>query len=75
MTTAHMPTGLIGAAIRRVEDPALLTGKGCYTDDIQLPDMLHMALLRSPYAHANILSSDTSAARTLPGVEALTDKN
>jgi carbon-monoxide dehydrogenase large subunit len=71
MTTAHMPTGLIGAAIRRVEDPALLTGKGCYTDDIQLPDMLHMALLRSPYAHANILSSDTSAARTLPGVEAV----
>ena len=71
MTTEHTSTGLIGAAIRRVEDPVLVTGKGYYTDDIQLPGMLHMALLRSPYPHAKILSINTIAARTLPGVEAV----
>ncbi len=52
MTSEHIPTGLIGASIRRVEDPPLITGKGCYVDDIKLPGMLHMAVLRSPYAHA-----------------------
>jgi carbon-monoxide dehydrogenase large subunit len=71
MTTAHTSTGLIGASIRRVEDPVLLTGKGCFTDDIQLPGMLHLAILRSPYAHARILSINASAARALPGVEAV----
>ena len=39
MTTDHAPTGLIGASIRRVEDPVLVAGKGCYVDDIQLPGM------------------------------------
>jgi carbon-monoxide dehydrogenase large subunit len=69
MTTQHAPAGLIGASIRRVEDPLLLTGKGCYVDDLQLPGMLHMALLRSPYPHAKIIEIDTSAARGMPGVE------
>ena len=68
MTTEHTETGLIGASIRRVEDPLLVTGKGCYVDDVQLPEMLHMALLRSPYPHAKIISINTSAAKSMPGV-------
>ncbi len=71
MTTQHNATGLIGASIRRVEDPVLVTGKGCYTDDIQLPGMLHLALLRSPYPHAKIISISTTAAKAMPGVEAV----
>jgi carbon-monoxide dehydrogenase large subunit len=71
MTAEYTPTGLIGAAIRRVEDPVLLTGKGCYTDDIQLPGMLHLAFLRSPHPHAKILSIDISTARAMPGVTAV----
>jgi len=71
MTTGHTPSGLIGASIRRVEDPLLVTGKGCYTDDIQLPGMLHMALLRSPYPHAKVISINTSAAKTMAGVQAV----
>src|SRR5262249_9578845 len=68
MTTEHTTDGLIGAPIRRVEDPALITGKGCYVDDMQLPGMLHMVFLRSPYPHANILSIQTSTAQAMPGV-------
>ncbi|HSE88051.1 MAG TPA: xanthine dehydrogenase family protein molybdopterin-binding subunit, partial [Candidatus Binatia bacterium] len=68
MTTEHTPTGLIGASIRRVEDRPLITGAGCFTEDIQLPGMLHMAFLRSPYPHAKIISIDTSAAKAMAGV-------
>src|SRR5438128_11897353 len=71
MTTEHTTTGLIGASIRRVEDAPLITGKGCYTEDIQLPEMLHMALLRSPYPHAKIISIDSSAAKAMAGVIAV----
>ncbi len=71
MTSEHTGTGLIGASIRRVEDGALLTGKGCFVDDIQLPGTLYMAILRSPYPHAKIISINTTAARDLPGVEAV----
>ena len=45
---------LFGATVKRREDPRLITGKGMYTDDFKLPGMLHMAILRSPYAHARI---------------------
>jgi CO/xanthine dehydrogenase Mo-binding subunit len=69
MTTQHVPAGLIGASIRRVEDPVLVTGKGCFTDDVQLPGMLYLAILRSPYPHAKITSINTDAARAIPGVE------
>jgi aerobic carbon-monoxide dehydrogenase large subunit len=69
MTTDHQPSGLIGASTKRVEDPPLITGKGCYTDDINLPDMLHLAFQRSPYPHAKIVSIDTSKAKSMPGVE------
>ncbi|MGH7772012.1 MAG: xanthine dehydrogenase family protein molybdopterin-binding subunit, partial [Candidatus Binatia bacterium] len=71
MTTQHTGTGLIGASIRRVEDGPLITGAGCYVDDIELPGMLHMAFLRSPYPHAKILSIDTSAATAMAGVIAV----
>lgn len=63
--------GLIGASHPRVEDGPLLIGAGHYVDDFQLPGTLHMALLRSPHPHARIVSLDTSAARALPGVEAV----
>src|SRR6202000_2952369 len=59
-----------GASIRRSEDPRILTGKGRYVDDIKLPGMLHAAFVRSPLAHARVLSVDVSAARALPGVVA-----
>ena len=68
MTTEHSPNGLIGASIRRVEDPILVAGKGCYVDDIQLPGMLYLAFLRTTYPHAKIVSIDTSAARSMAGV-------
>jgi carbon-monoxide dehydrogenase large subunit len=71
MTTQHAPSGLIGASIRRVEDNPLITGRGRYVDDVQIPGMLHMALLRSPYPHAKIISIDASAAKQMPGVEAV----
>ena len=58
----------MGNSVPRKEDPALLTGRATYTDDIRLPGMLHLAVLRSPHAHARITSTDTSAARDLPGV-------
>jgi carbon-monoxide dehydrogenase large subunit len=71
MTTEHLPGGLIGRSVRRVEDPVLITGKGCYVDDVQLPGMLHMTFLRSPYPHAKILSIHVSAAQAMPGVVAV----
>ena len=58
----------IGKDMKRVEDPRLLTGKGKYIDDIELPRMAHAAVMRSPHAHARIVSIDTSAAKKLPGV-------
>ena len=66
-----MTTRLFGSGIRRREDPRLITGRASYTDDIKLPGMVHAAILRSPYAHANITSIDTSAAVCQPGVIAV----
>src|SRR6476619_1917604 len=62
---------VLGEPIKRVEDPRFITGNGNYLDDIKLPSMTHMAILRSPYAHANIRSVDTSRAKTMPGVVAV----
>jgi aerobic carbon-monoxide dehydrogenase large subunit len=59
-----------GASIKRSEDPRILTGQGRYVDDIKLPGILHAAFVRSPLAHARVLSVDVSAARELPGVVA-----
>src|SRR5215210_4042422 len=57
-----------GNSVPRKEDAALLAGRATFTDDIRLPGMLHLAILRSPYAHARITSIDTSAAKAIPGV-------
>jgi len=62
---------LVGTPIKRREDPRLITGQATYVDDIKLPGMLHMAVLRSPYGHARITSINTDAARKLPGVVAV----
>lgn len=63
-----MATRWFGAPVQRLEDPRLLRGKGTYVDDIDLPDLLHAAVLRSPHAHAKINRIDASAALALPGV-------
>jgi len=60
--------GPVGERIKRVEDPRFITGQARYLDDIKLTGMTHLAILRSPYAHANIRSIDTSAAAAMPGV-------
>ena len=60
-----------GASIKRSEDPRILTGAGRYVDDVKLPGMLHAAFVRSPMAHARVLSVEVSAARALPGVVAV----
>src|ERR1700730_1745719 len=62
---------LVGARIQRREDPRLITGHGRYVDDISLPGTLHMALVRSPYAHASINSIATKPAASMPGVHAV----
>ena len=61
----------VGAKVQRVEDMRILTGRGRYVDDLQLPDMLHAAFLRSPIAHARIASLDVTEARQAPGVVAV----
>jgi len=60
--------GGLGASRKRVEDNRFIRGRGRYVDDIVLPGMLHMEILRSPLAHANITSIDVSKAWEIPGV-------
>jgi len=62
---------LIGARVRRREDPRLVTGHGRYVDDLALPNLLHISILRSPYAHARIKEIDTGPAASCPGVVAV----
>jgi carbon-monoxide dehydrogenase large subunit len=59
---------LIGRRLLRQEDPRLVTGRGAYVTDLALPGMLHMALLRSPHAHARLAHVDVDRARRVPGV-------
>jgi aerobic carbon-monoxide dehydrogenase large subunit len=61
----------IGQPVRRREDLRLITGKGCYTDDINLPDQVYAVMVRSPHAHARIAGIDIAAAMTTPGVLAV----
>jgi carbon-monoxide dehydrogenase large subunit len=61
----------VGRALRRKEDPRLITGRARYVDDIALPGMVWAALVRSPEAHARIVSIDGSAALERPGVHAV----
>jgi carbon-monoxide dehydrogenase large subunit len=62
---------MLGAPIKRREDPRLITGQATYVDDIKLTGMLHMAVLRSPYGHARIVSINTEPALQHPGVRAV----
>ncbi|MEC9278093.1 MAG: molybdopterin cofactor-binding domain-containing protein [Chloroflexota bacterium] len=66
-----MTTAAFGMALKRKEDPRLITGQGTYVEDVTLTGMLHMVLVRSPLAHALIKSIDTSEALKFPGVAAV----
>src|SRR5215470_7111058 len=71
MSVEVKPHGGIGESIKRKEDGRFLVGRGNYLDDVSLPGMLHMAIRRSPHAHARIRSIDTAAAGGMPGVVAV----
>jgi aerobic carbon-monoxide dehydrogenase large subunit len=66
-----MSSRIFGSGIKRREDPRLITGKATYSDDIRLPNMTHMVVVRSPHAHAKIKKIDTSKAAAMPGVVAV----
>ncbi|MFM2078331.1 MAG: hypothetical protein RJA49_2221 [Actinomycetota bacterium] len=68
--TDDRPASVLGTRLLRREDPALLTGEAKYANDLNIPGALHLAVLRSPYAHARILSIDVSAAAAAHGVVA-----
>jgi carbon-monoxide dehydrogenase large subunit len=68
MAVAEERTTYVGAPVARKEDPELLTGQGKFVDDLTIPGMLWMVVVRSPHAHAKIVSVDLSKARALPGV-------
>ncbi len=71
MGVHHHKSSGIGAPLRRKEDQRLVRGKGLYVDDIKLPGMLYLKIVRSPYASAKIKRIDTSRAEKLPGVVAV----
>ncbi len=60
-----------GHTVARLEDRPLITGEGRYTDDLHRPDLLHLVFVRSPHAHARIVSIDTASVRDMPGVRAV----
>jgi carbon-monoxide dehydrogenase large subunit len=63
------PSKLMGASVKRKEDPRLITGTSTYVTDITLPGMLHVAFVRSPHAHAKFSKIDATAALKIPGVK------
>jgi aerobic carbon-monoxide dehydrogenase large subunit len=67
-TAAVTPSKLMGAEVKRKEDPRLITGSSTYVTDVALPGMLWVAFVRSPHAHARIERIDASAALKVPGV-------
>jgi aerobic carbon-monoxide dehydrogenase large subunit len=66
-----MKQNVFGASIQRLEDPPLVTGRGCYIGDLNFPHQLHMRVVRSPYAHGLIKEIKTEVARAMPGVFAI----
>ncbi|HEV8309590.1 MAG TPA: xanthine dehydrogenase family protein molybdopterin-binding subunit [Methylomirabilota bacterium] len=64
-------TPLIGASVRRREDLRFLTGRGRYLDDVRLPGLVHLAVVRSPHAHARVVAVDAREALRQPGVRAV----
>src|SRR3954451_5065251 len=72
MAATQEPTPVMGyGRMTRKEDPRFVRGQGRYIDDLKLPGMLHGAILRSPLAHARVVSIDTSAAVAHPKVRAV----
>ena len=72
MSAEHEPTrGLTGRRVKRLEDPRLTAGAGRYLEALELDDLAHVALLRSPHVHARVLSINAQAAMELPGVIAV----
>ncbi|MBI4246592.1 MAG: molybdopterin-dependent oxidoreductase, partial [Candidatus Rokubacteria bacterium] len=72
MTPKTTPeVGGMGHAIKRKEDPRFIRGRGTYVDDVELPGMLYLDIVRSPYAHARIVKIDTARALRVPGVLAV----
>ncbi len=71
MTEQAMRPQFMGARVKRVEDPRLLTGQARFLDDIDVPGMLEVAFVRSPYPAARIMGIDTKAAKAAPGVRAV----
>ena len=67
-SAAKPSPSLFGRAMKRVEDPRLIKGIATYVDDLRLTGMVHLTLLRSPFAHARLLEIRTDAARAIPGV-------
>ncbi|HEV2362371.1 MAG TPA: xanthine dehydrogenase family protein molybdopterin-binding subunit [Acidimicrobiales bacterium] len=65
-----MPGSMLGTAVRRVEDPELLTGRATFVDNLPIEGALHLVFVRSPFAHARVRSVDTSQAAGMPGVVA-----
>ena len=66
-----MSAKVFGNRVKRLEDPALLTGRGRFLDDIELPEMLNAAFVRSPHAHAAVAGIDAGAACAMAGVHAV----
>src|SRR5271169_4319756 len=71
MTSSHTAANGIGQPVRRKEDFRLLTGKGSFADDLVVPSSAHAVLVRSPHAHARIVSVKKGAALSAPGVLAV----
>src|SRR5437868_8320426 len=65
------PVRGFGHSVRRKEDPRFIRGRGNYVDDVKLPGMLYMDIVRSPFAHAKIKSINTEKALKIPGVLAV----
>src|SRR5258707_12182710 len=68
MATQELSPKLVGARVRRVEDPRFLLGRAEYVDDLDRPGLVHAAFVRSPHAHARLRSVDVAPALALPGV-------
>lgn len=64
-------SGVVGKSIKRVEDPRFIQGKGKYVANLKIPGMVHVAVVRSPHAHANVKGIDASAALAMDGVIAV----
>jgi carbon-monoxide dehydrogenase large subunit len=70
MTMTDERSGILGSPLLRKEDPALLTGEARYTNDLKIPGALHLGVVRSPFAHARVLSVDLSGAQSMEGIVA-----